>query len=176
MRRLVYKTYFFHTFQLTLVFLSGRFESVVNTGQSVLEIFTILGIHNFQDHTGEHGKESRHEYKSACDKGRKSGDQSGSGVISDDGNHEDQANQHKKSCDKSEEFHGSVISVKRHHLADYLESVGKGIQLAFASLRSVSVFNNHIVHLKVIVNRVDGHLGLNLKSLGKYGESLNKII
>ena len=47
--------------------------------------------------------------------------------------------------------------------AHYLDAVAHGVKLADGSGRTVAVLNWHLVEVQVVVQRVDGHFGFDLK-------------
>ena len=73
-------------------------------------------------------------------------------------------------------MHGFIIFIQLQHLADDAEAVAVCVQLGFTALRTVAVFHHHILHLHVIVHRMNSHLRLDFKSFGEYRESLHEFI
>ena len=58
----------------------------------------------------------------------------------------------------------------------HLEAVGKCIKLGFASFRSVTIIHDHILDLQIVIDRMDGHLRLNLKPGGQHRKCLHESV
>ncbi len=59
---------------------------------------------------------------------------------------------------------------------EHLKPVRKGVQFRFTPLGSVAIVHNHIFNLHIIVDRMDGHFRLYLKTCGKHWESFYKAV
>lgn len=53
--------------------------------------------------------------------------------------------------------------------AHHLDAVAHGVKLADGTFRTVAVLNRHLEQTQVVVQRVDGHLGLNLEAARQHG-------
>ena len=53
--------------------------------------------------------------------------------------------------------------------AHHLDAVAHGVKLADGTFRTVAVLNWHLEQTQVVVQRVDGHLGLNLEAARQHG-------
>lgn len=51
--------------------------------------------------------------------------------------------------------------------AHYLDAVSNGIKFADGTFRTVAVLNWHLVKTEIVIQRVDGHFGFDLKAAGQ---------
>ena len=51
-----------------------------------------------------------------------------------------------------------------------------GIQLTFAACGAVTIVNDHILHLHVAVQGVDGHFGLDFKAAAQHRVGFDKLV
>ena len=79
-------------------------------------------------------------------------------------------------CDKGEELQRLVILEHFHNSLQDLKSICISIQLGLTSLRPVTIFNDYILNLHVLIDGVDRHLCLDLKIPGKYRECFYKAV
>lgn len=69
----------------------------------------------------------------------------------------------------AEERQRLVFADHTENGAHHLDAVAHGVKLADGSGRTVAVLNWHLEQTQVVVQRVDGHLGLNLEAARQYG-------
>ena len=69
----------------------------------------------------------------------------------------------------AEERQWLVLANHAEDGAHHLDAVAHGVKLADGSGRTVAVLNWHLEQTQVVVQRVDGHLGLNLEAARQHG-------
>ena len=69
----------------------------------------------------------------------------------------------------AEERQRLVLANHAEDGAHHLDAVAHGVKLADGSGRTVVVLNWHLEQTQVVVQRVDGHLGLNLEAVRQHG-------
>lgn len=79
------------------------------------------------------------------------------------------ANDAEDSAKSAEERQWLVLANHAEDGAHHLDAVAHGVKLADGSGRTVAVLNWHLEQTQVVVQRVDGHLGLNLEAARQHG-------
>lgn len=79
------------------------------------------------------------------------------------------ANDAEDGAKSAEERQWLVLANHAEDGAHHLDAVAHGVKLADGSGRTVAVLNWHLEQTQVVVQRVDGHLGLNLEAARQHG-------
>ena len=77
----------------------------------------------------------------------------------------DDAEDGTKSAEKRQRL---ILANHAEDGAHHLDAVAHGVELADGTLGAVAVLNRHLKQAQIVVQRVDGHLGLNLEASRKH--------
>lgn len=93
------------------------------------------------------------------------GHESGRGELVGDPSAERDADDADEKADGAEEGQGLVFADHAEYGAHDPDAVAHGVELGHASGGPVPVLDGHLVEPQVVVQRVDGHLGLDLEAV-----------
>ena len=140
------------------------------------EVLAVFLDHDLELHTGKEGLDGGDYGKAADHEGGHPVDEAGLEVLGHDGNKEGSGNDREEEGKEAKEPHGVVGPVESGDGAQDSHAVRIGVELGFAALRAVPVFDDHVFDIHVFVDGVDAHFRLDLKALGQDREGLDKAV
>ena len=157
-----------HSYSLSM------YISSIDKRQHQLEVFSVLFNQRIQDQAAGENQQRKQCHKAGCHKGWKSRDQACCVEFNKDRNQKEQCNHHEYGSNDRKKREGLIVFEHPSYCAQNLEPIGEGVQLGYASLRSVPIANRDGGQCQVLVQGMDRHLGLNFKTLGQDGKALYK--
>ena len=142
--------------------------------QAEFEFLAFLLDDGREDGAGEEGQDGGQGDEAGGDQGREAGYQTGPEVGDQDRCEEDRCQKHQERRQGSEEFHGAVVLEEAEDGRQDFHAVRVGVEFGMAALGAVAVVDDDVLELHVLVDRVDGHLGLDLEAFREDREALDE--
>ena len=150
---------------LIVCFLAKLSESVCDRVEMQFKILLMLSYQCGKDNSGKKTDDSGYNDKSDHDQTWNLGHYTIFQIFGKDRNKEDHCKQDKNSSYAGKKLQWFVITKHLDDRLENFESIGVCVQLGFTAFRTVTVINDYVVHLHVLIDRVDRHFCLNLKIL-----------
>lgn len=139
-----------------------------------LKIPAVLFTHITQNQSGKQGLDRGKRREAADKQRRKTQDQMRFKIFEQDRNKKSYGQQQQKQRNQPKESQGLIIFEQTDDHADYAEAVGIGIEFGFAAGRPVTVIDDYVFYLHIVMDGMDRHFRLDFKALGQDGKGLDK--
>lgn len=151
-------------------------ETICTAIECQLEVLSVLRSHGLQHGTGEESDDSCEEDESCDNERRELTNQTSLEVSCEYRNHHDDSDDCQDGRDDTEEAKGLISAIESCDGTKYLETIRVGVQLGDRSFRTISVLDDDILYMHVLICSMNGHLSLDLESLGQNREGLDEVI
>jgi len=155
--------------------LSDTLPSILYLDQPHLKILFVLVDHRLKYESGEERQDAGDGCESADDEGRIIGNETRLDKGYKDRDEEPYRQCHQDKGHYPEVCHRFICSEQLCNGAEDLESVRVCVELGFAALGPVAVLDYHVLHGHVLVDGVNAHLRLDLKTSGQNRERLDEL-
>lgn len=108
--------------------------------------------------------------------GGKSGNKSSAAVIKENRNKRGYSDNSQKCGQQGKESKWLVVAVHFQHSQDDTEAIGKSIQFGDTADWTVTIVDDDIIYLHIVIHSMYGHFGFYLEALGYNGKGLDELI
>ena len=133
------------------------------------EGFAVILGHDIQDNTGDDEQKPRDDQHHRADQRGEVRDHAGFGEFEGNCAAQHDADDANDQAQSAEEGEGLVFADHAEDGAHHLDAVAYRVQLGYGTFRPVAVLDGHFEQTQVVVQRVDGHLRLDLEAARKHG-------